>query len=147
MASLVKPSMSSSRHVPCLWITVTELRLKKSLPWKDQNIVSLQRLLNGSARLWPNVRSRLSWKTRKWSFLQCHPIHLPVNWFWHLFDSFLTTFSRLLFQLANQNATREGVGWSKSGTWHLRLSKFLHFFCCHLQSTPTGSCQKVVRTA
>lgn len=79
------------------------------------------------ARLWPNVRSRLSWKTRKWSFLQCHPIHLPVNWFWHLFDSFLTTFSRLLFQLANQNATREGVGWSKSGTWHLRLSKFLHF--------------------
>ena len=79
------------------------------------------------ARLWPNVRSRLSWKTRKWSFLKCHPIHLPVNWFWHLFDSFLTTFSRLLFQLANQNATREGVGWSKSGTWHLRLSKFLHF--------------------
>lgn len=79
------------------------------------------------ARLWPNVRSRLSWKTRKWSFLQCHPIHLPVNWFWHLFDSFLTTFSWLLFQLANQNATREGVGWSKSGTWHLRLSKFLHF--------------------
>lgn len=41
------------------------------------------------ARLWPNVRSRLSWKTRKWSFLQCHPIHLVLTSFWQLFDNFL----------------------------------------------------------
>ena len=49
------------------------------------------------ARLWPNVRSRLSWKTMKWSFLKCHPIHLPVNWFWHLFDSFWQLSSGFFF--------------------------------------------------
>ena len=87
MASLCKPSMSSSRRVPCLWITVTEWRLKKSLVSKIS-----EHCQHAKTFEWKRVIVACCGKRGSRAFYSATRytcLLISLTSFWQLFDNFL----------------------------------------------------------
>lgn len=141
MASLGKTSMSSSRRVPCLWITVTELRLKKSLVSKIS-----EHCQHAKTFEWKRVivacrgkrGSRAFYSaTRYTCLLISFDIFLAA--FWQLSRGF---FFHWPIKMPHARESELTIVGKQTVGRNISVSKALAFFLGHLQSTRL---QKVVK--